>query len=57
MKWANFELVMSLSAKFFGDRFHMSRKGRTGERGECTQRVVNSMAASGPGCRKALVGT
>ena len=52
-----FSFIMSLPAMPFGDRFCMSRKGRTwGGRG-LYPLGANSMAVSGLSCRKALVHT
>ena len=48
---------MSLLAMSFGDRFCFSRKGGTGECGWVHLKGAKSMAASGLGCRKPLVGT
>jgi len=52
-----FSFIMSLPAMSFGDRFCLSRKGRTGGGGWVHPQGANSMAVSGLGCRKALVGT
>jgi len=49
--------MMSLPAMSFGDRFCLSRKGRTGGGGWVHLKSANSMAVSGLGSRKALVGT
>ena len=48
---------MSLLAMSLVLRFCISRKGGTGEGGWVHSRGANSMAMSGPACRKALVGT
>jgi len=48
---------MSLPAMSFGDRFCMSRKGRTGRGGWVHPRGANSMAVSGLSFENALVGT
>jgi len=48
---------MSLLAMSFGDSFSFSRQGRTGGGEWVHPKGANSMAASGLGCRKPLVGT
>ena len=54
---SRFVLVMSLLAMCLGLRFCASRKGGAGEGEWVHPKGANSMAASGLGCRKALVGT
>jgi len=53
----DFVLVMLLPAMYLEFGFCAGRKGRTGGGGWVHPKGANSMAASGLGCRKALVGT
>ena len=54
---SDFVLVMLLPAMSFGDTFCFSRKGGTGGGEWVHPKGANRVAASGLGCRKALVGT
>jgi len=49
--------MMSLLAMPSGDRFYMSRKGRTGGGGWVHPKGANSMAVSGLSSERHMVGT